>query len=323
VHRPTPALDTAPLRRAGAPFAAGLSVGRHREVSAATGRSGASVFRIASLTKPVTALATLRAADHAHVPLDTPVVRVLPTLAPHWNADLAITIADVLSQTSGLTSTVTAADVAALGDDDDVALETARLVVAAGSSRRPGRRFEYDNGNYFLAGAVTAALHGTSYEQAVHDLVLNPAGMTGTSFEPPPNLVPGCKDGHDLPHRPYPRGRRPSGGLCSSVDDLLTFAASLLADSPALAETAKVRTAPDDEVRYGLGWAIGPSEQLYLNGRLPGYRAAMLLLPADDLAGVVLVSDTSALPAAAAVLSAAQRNLTGDDLTDSINRFAA
>jgi len=323
VHHPASALDTAPLRETGAPFAAGLSVGGHREVSAATGRSGVSVFRIASLTKSVSALATLRAADQAHVPLDTPVVQVLPALAPQWRADLGITIAHVLSQTSGLASTVTAANVAVLGEDDDVALRTARLVVAAGSSRRPGRRFEYDNGNYFLAGAVTAALYGTSYEQAVHDLVLDPAGMTRTSFQPPPDLVPGREDGHDLPHRHYPRGRRPSGGLCSSVDDLLAFATSLLADSPALAETASVRTAADDEVRYGLGWAIGPSGQLYLNGRLPGYRTAMLLLPADDLACVVLTSDTSALLAAAAVLNATQRDLTGDDITDSINHFAA
>ena len=269
MHRPTPALDTAPLRETGASFAAGLSVGGHREVSAASGRSGSSVFRIASLTKPVTALATLRAADQAHVSLDTPVVQVLPTLAQQWRADLGITIAHVLSQTSGLASTVTAADVAALGEDDDVALGTARLVVAAGSSRGPGRRFAYDNGNYFLAGAVTAALHGTSYERAVHDLVLSSAGMSRTSFLPPPDLVPGREDGFDVPHRPYPRGRRPSGGLCSSVDDLLAFATSLLADGPALAETATPRTAPEDEVRYGLGWAIGPSGQLYLNGRLP------------------------------------------------------
>jgi len=316
-------LDTASLLEAGAPFVAGLSLGGHRDVSAAAGCSGASVFRIASLTKPVTALATLRVAAQAYVSLDTPVVQVLPALAPYWNADVAITIAHVLSQTSGLASTVTAADVAALGEDDDVALETARLVVAAGSSHRPGRRFAYDNGNYFLAGAVTAALHGTSYEQAVHDLVLSPAGMTHTSFQPPPDLIPGRENSLDLPRRPYPRGRRPSGGLCSSVNDLLAFATNLLADRPALTETTTVRTAPDDEVRYGRGWAIGPSGQLYLNGRLPGYRAAMLLLPAHDLAGVVLVSDTSALPAAAAVLSAAQRNLTGDDLTDSINRFAA
>jgi hypothetical protein len=74
---------------------------------------------------------------------------------------------------------------------------------------------------------------------------------------------------------------------------------------------------------YGLGWAIGPSAQLYLNGRLAGYRAAWLLVPAHDLAAVALAADDDALPAEAAVLSAAQARLTGDDLSDRIDSFAA
>ena len=74
---------------------------------------------------------------------------------------------------------------------------------------------------------------------------------------------------------------------------------------------------------YGLGWAIGPSGQLYLNGRLPGYRTAFLLSPAHGYASVALASQTDALPGIARLLSDLQQPLTGDDLSREINVFAA
>jgi hypothetical protein len=86
---------------------------------------------------------------------------------------------------------------------------------------------------------------------------------------------------------------------------------------------AEPRTRAEDAVRYGLGWAIGPAGQLYVNGRLPGYRSAMLLVPDHRLAAVVLAADSDALAAAAATLSDLQRRLTGDDLAQLIVDFAA
>jgi D-alanyl-D-alanine carboxypeptidase len=57
--------------------------------------------------------------------------------------------------------------------------------------------------------------------------------------------------------------------------------------------------------------------------RLPGYRAAMVLLPEHGHASVVLTNQQQALPAVAKVLSDGQRPLTGDDLTGAIDSFAA
>lgn len=63
--------------------------------------------------------------------------------------------------------------------------------------------------------------------------------------------------------------------------------------------------------------------QLYLNGRLPGYRAAFLLSPAHGYPSVALASKTDALPAIARVLGDLQQPLTGDDLSREIDAFAA
>lgn len=276
-----------------------------------TGTTGAGTpFRIASLTKPFTALATVLACRGAGVALATPVLDLLPELADDWAAERTITVADLLAQTAGLAPSVSAAEVAALGEGDEVLRETARLVGRAGSVRPPGQRWEYYNGNYFVAGAVLAALTGGTYEDALTGLVLRSWSLDATTFVAPAGVAP------------YPRGRRPSGGLCSTAADLLTAGERLLGEPDLLAEVARVRTDPADPQRYGLGWAVGPSGQLYLNGRLPGYRAAWLLVPEHDLAGVALAADDAALPAQAAWLSALQRDRTGDDLAAAIDAFA-
>jgi D-alanyl-D-alanine carboxypeptidase len=74
---------------------------------------------------------------------------------------------------------------------------------------------------------------------------------------------------------------------------------------------------------YGLGWAIGPSGQMYLNGRLSGYRTAVLLIPDHRYASVALANRTDALPEIARLLSDFQYPLTGDDLATEIDAFAA
>lgn len=315
--------DLADLARTTTTAVVATSSPTGRILASLGGAGGATPFRIASLTKPVTAVATVLACRRAGVDLDTPLADVLGSDAP---AAARTTVAHVLSQTSGLSASVTAEDVRRLGDGDDALATAADLVLRAGQVRPAGERWEYYNGNYFVAGAVLAAVTGTTYEEALRQHVLDPWGLTSTGFEPPADLVRGQDAGQPVAAAPYPRGRRPSGGLCSTADDVLTFAGRLLADdAPAgvLAEVATARTAADDAMHYGLGWALGPSGQLFLNGRLPGTRAALVLVPAHRVAAVGLAASGEALPALARLLSDAQADLTGDDLARAIDTFAA
>lgn len=282
-----------------------------------------SVFRIASLTKPFTAVATIRAAERAGVGLDTPALDLLPEIRGCWRARQDITIAHLLSQTSGLAATLTSQDIAPHGDSDHALLRAAELTVREGSVREPGERWEYYNGNYFLAGAVTAALTNTSYEQAVDDLVLTPFALAHTSFTPPADMVIGVEAGEPVRRAAYPRGRRPSGGLTSTIGDLLSFTEHIMGDVNLRGVIGTPRTRPNDPMRYGLGWALGPSGQMYLNGRLAGYRSAIVAVPEHHLAACALANDTDALPALAEWLSQVQFTTTGDDLRGAINTFAA
>jgi CubicO group peptidase (beta-lactamase class C family) len=281
-----------------------------------------ATFRIASLTKPFVAVATVLAARRQQLSLEMPAIDLLSELAGDWAASPDVTVAHLLSQTSGLAPTVSADQVAALGSGEETALETARLVVQAGNARSPGQAWEYYNGNYFLAGAILATLTGFALEAALAAEVLAPWALSHTGFEPPADLTIGVEADAFVPPAAYPRGRRPSGGLCSSAGDVLIFAERILADADLLAELSSARTRPSDETQYGLGFALGPAGQMYLNGRLPGYRAALLMVPAHAFAAVALTNDNDALQAAAGVLDVLQREFAGDAIADAIVRFA-
>ncbi|MFI5711857.1 serine hydrolase domain-containing protein [Kribbella sp. NPDC051620] len=276
---------------------AGVSNRGQREL-AATGATADTPFRIASLTKTFTAAAVVRALWQKGFELTTPVASVLPELATE------LTVEQVLAQSSGLKQTAEAAAVAALGEGDEVFLAAAKLVVAGGQEHPPGERWAYYNGNYFLAGALLERLAGGTFEDGLQELI-SAAGLSSTAFT----------------SGDYPRARRPSGGLWSTVPDLLTFCEFLLQDKGLLAAIATPRVWTP--LAYGLGWAVGPAGMLYLNGRLPGYRAAMLLSPGHGWAAAMLVDDTDALPAIAEYLDGLQRPLTGVPMARMIDAFAA
>nr|WP_170215984.1 serine hydrolase domain-containing protein [Asanoa ferruginea] len=300
----------------------GVSRAGARSVATRGARDDAC-FRIASLTKTFTAAALGMTLIERSIPLHTPAIDLLPAFAPDWHADRGITVEQILGQVSGLRESVNASAIADLGNGTFAIDEAAGLVVRAGNERPAGTRWSYYNGNYVLAGAILAAVTKVSYETALLKTVLTPWALDGTGFHPPRGPVAGRDGATELPSADYPRGRRPSGGLWSGVPDLLTFGERLLANGALLAETRRPRTAPEDPMAYGAGWALGPSGQLFVNGRLPGYRAAMLMVPDHDFVAVVLTNQEQALPAAARLLSDLQRPLTGDELAATIDRFAA
>ncbi|MEU6476728.1 serine hydrolase domain-containing protein [Streptomyces sp. NPDC047017] len=315
------------LARVTGPGSVTVGLSRAGRTSVATGgpgdATGQTRFRIASLTKVFTCAALVRMLRARGIALGTPAVELLPELAPDWRADTGLTVEQILGQVSGLHETVDSATAAALGEGPDALTEAARLVVRAGNARAPGARWSYYNGNYFLAGALLATLGGVPYEQVLRDELLAPWRLDRTGFAPPADALTGRDGTEEVAPLPYPRTRRPSGGLWSCVPDLLVLGQELLADRALLAEVRKPRTLPDDPMSYGLGWAVGPSGQLYLNGRLPGFRAAMLLVPDAEHVSVILSGQQRALPAMAGTLSEMQRGLTGDDLRAAIDGFAA
>jgi CubicO group peptidase (beta-lactamase class C family) len=176
------------------------------------------------------------------------------------------------------------------GDGDDA---LARCVAELPSVRRlvgVADVWSYANTGYWLAGWLAAGRAGLSFEDTVARHVLDPAGLESTSFAEPDLegsgalVLPGA----------YPRARRPSGGLSSTVDDLLRFGRWHLA-SPA---SAAMRIAFGTPVRgvYGLGLAgevVGGVEVWGHGGSYGGFQSSLLVVPERDAVFVGLTNGSN------------------------------
>lgn len=169
---------------------------------AAVGCRPDTVFRIASVTKPFTATLALALLDFD---AETGV----------WPTD--VRVRHLLSHTSGFDCEL--GDLARFGDGDD---SLGRVTTELPSVRRwlpAGEIWSYANAGYWLAGWLCAERAGMTFEEALAEHVLAPAALEATSFAEP-DLGGTGPDSTDVP---YPRARRPSGGLVSTVADLLRF----------------------------------------------------------------------------------------------------
>lgn len=131
-----------------------------------------TLFRVASLTKMVTATAVLRLRDQGLVDMEAPMSEYLPEAA---TALPEVTIRHLLSHTSGLRD-VPAADEALMNGRPFTEALNAPGCVGA----RPGETFAYCNLGFGLLGCAIEAVTGRNAAEALHSLVLEPLGMRGS-----------------------------------------------------------------------------------------------------------------------------------------------
>jgi CubicO group peptidase (beta-lactamase class C family) len=250
-------------------LAVGVSVGGEVE-SCSVACAADAIFRVASITKPFTATLALELLD----PEGTTGV---------WPAD--VRVRHLLSHTTGYDGEC--GDLARFGDGDDAL--PALVAELPGVRRFLGveEAWSYANTGFWLAGALAAERAQLTYEEALHERVLRPAGLESTSFGEP-DLA---GSGPDADKGPYPRARRPSGGLVSNVFDLLRFARWHL-EQPSSALMRTVHARPVAGV-YGLGvWGqrVGDAEVWGHPGSYGGFASSLLVVPAHDAAFVGLTS---------------------------------
>ncbi len=154
--------------------------------------------------------------------------------------------------------------------------------------------WSYSNAGYWEAGARAAAAVGDSFETAMQQAVLEPCGLAETGFEEPAGAARGHvqagESGHLLVRDDaYPAERRPSGGLWSTVGDLLRFGERHL---DAYAELHAPR-ADALGARYACGfWVrdLGGVVALDHEGSVAGYQSLLLLVPEQRIVLAVLTN---------------------------------
>lgn len=275
-------------------------------------------FRVASITKMITATAVMRLVERGELGLDTPVTEVLDADARPTAVRPAMTVHHLLSHTSGLAN---------YHEEDDDTFDTyvaswdvvpphrARdpqdlLPLFAHKSPlfAPGDRFSYGDVNYIMLGMILGAVTGTSFRHVASEEVLVPAGMTSSGFDDldtdPRDLTVGYQTS-DEPADAWRTntysnavGGMPDGGLITTAADLCTFIDAFRNSSLVSADArAKMLISSgrinDDLEHYGYGmemW-LDENDHVAIHGHAggdPGISGMVSHYVDDDTTIVVL-----------------------------------
>jgi CubicO group peptidase (beta-lactamase class C family) len=263
-----------------------------------------SVLPVASLTKPLTAIAVVQVADEGRLDLDAPVADYLPGFRTRDGRSARITIRHLLTHRSGLSTRAGQHDFLSSDASPD-ALDSAVAALAGERLRQdPGEGFEYSNANYTVLGRLLEVVEKAPFEAIVAARILRPARMDSSGFgEATANLA---QPHHYWLNRPVPleqpvgaRRTVAAAGLRSSAGDLLRFllalmseqGPSLLRDGERLFESVPRR--PGGPRGYGLGWHVDETAHgkwAFHPGSAPGAQAFIGYVPALQRGWVVLVN---------------------------------
>ncbi len=241
-------------------------VARGREADRAT------MFRVGSVTKTVTALAAMSLVADRQLSLQARVREHVPEVPLHnrWAATHPLRLVHLLEHTAGLT------DLSRAEFDHNVPLPLAAALARTAAERivrwPAGLHAEYSNAGYGLAGRVLERSAGMSYEALVQARVLAPLGMHDSGFELDARtrrrLALGYQEDGRTPIAYWHTIFRPFGGLNTSVSDMARLVRFLLGqgqidgrrllapESIARMETPSTTLAARAGLAYGYGLGI-------------------------------------------------------------------
>ena len=276
-----------------------------------------TVYRIASVSKPITAVAALMLWEQHKLDLDAPIQEYCPSF-PQKSSP--ITTRQLLGHLGGI-GYYRVPDTPYSNSQSDPEVGNTRHFdngIQGGLQffqddplvSAPGKHFNYSTQGYTLVGCVIEGASGETYENYVRKHVLNPSGMGQTRPDDRRAIIPfrtrfySQNSEGSVTHAEFLDAsyKVPGGGLLSSAPDLARFSAAVLNDrlvSRATLDMMWTPQIPSDRLGrmvYGLGWQIGSIGGVTTvghGGSQQGTSAMMLIAPEARAGIVVLINSDS------------------------------
>jgi len=263
--------------------ACSISVSQHGQVVLERGRgqiapgraaSEDSLYRIASLTKPITASAILISERAGRLNRTDKLGRFLEYAEP------APTLDELIKHIPGLSNYTSSP--AYSGSTVPTSLENLLSLIQPWDGVR---RNQYSNSHYAYLGAVLQRVNGIRYEDVVQRDIFGPAGMSRSSFAIPPASE---SVGYPFPSHTHPSWAFAAGAVTSTAADLNRFNQALLSNQFGFGAVESFDRSAGG-VSFGMGSNAGNGDLRFTHtGGLDSYSSVSVIFPSDRSSVVVL-----------------------------------
>lgn len=266
-----------------------------------------TVYRVGSVSKPISALLLMILVELGLIDLDVPVQRYVPDFNPKNTSGKEITLRQILSHRSGL---VRESPVGSYFDHTEPDLDkTVASLNGLELVYAPEFKTSYSNAAVALEGLIIQRTQKEDFVKLIGRKLLRPLGMAHSGYAITPDLQKDLAKGlmwtyhgREFPAPPFKMSMLSAGNLYSTVEDqakLLSFlfAAGKTRDGMQLLKKETLEkmyeiqfAKPGEKAGFGLGWFVSEFEgkkHIGHGGAVYGFATQFAALPGEKLGVIV------------------------------------
>ena len=259
--------------------------------------------RMASIAKPMTAIAIMQLFEKGLIDLDSPIQTYIPDYPNQGSTQ--ITIRHLLSHTSGIDGYKNSKEA-----ENQINYPTLSDAIGVFKNRsllfEPGTSYHYTSYGYTLLGHLLEHVTGLSYESYMQQNIWDVADMNDTGIDrygvdegEATKLYSRRKSGKTIKGRENNLSNRiPGGGFYTTVDDMLKFGHAVLTNELIKKETfdfMRELHSVNTKSQYGFGWFLyspAPNQGSLIGhgGAQMGCSSQLFILPDQKIVSIVLAN---------------------------------
>jgi CubicO group peptidase (beta-lactamase class C family) len=257
-------------------------------------------FRLGSITKQFTALATLILQERGKLSVQDSVCKYIENCPQGWQP---VTIHNLLTHTSGIPNVTSFPDFRKIKMFPSSPLENISIFKDKPLEFTPGEKFNYSNSGYILLGYIVERASGRPYADFLRENIFKPLGMKNTDYDVNSAIIKHRASGYTrgaggIVNADYINMTIPfaAGGLYSTVEDLYLWDRAFYTEKLASKKSLEAMNTP---FKDGYGYGVGIGEQYGLKviehgGDIEGFSTDLARFPVENATVIVLSNIDSA-----------------------------
>lgn len=254
-----------------------------------------SSYRLASITKTITAIAVLQLAEQGRLNLDADIRTYVPYFPPkRWPIPVRL----LLGHLGGISHYRNYAEEGRIREHKNTR-EAIAIFANFDLVAEPGTNYHYSSYGFNLLGAAIEAASGISYGEYIQNNIFLPLGMSNSRLDDPLDIIPNRVRGYQLIKGEIKNSeyvdissRFAAGGTRSTVLDLMKYARGIIDQKLLKPHTwrqmfTSMSTRDGYFTGYGMGWGVRPWRghfQVSHSGSQPETRTHLLIFLTENFA---------------------------------------